>query len=161
MTTAADARHDLTIARVIKAPRQAIWRAWTDPASFERWWIPAPLRCRVVEMAVRPGGALRTEMSEDGTAFTPHMDACFLAVEPLERLVFTNALTGGWRPGREPYPTPLTAVITLGEHPEGTAYAAHVMHRDAADRDLHAEMGFHEGWGTVIAQLAAMVERPG
>ena len=31
---------DLTIARVIKAPRSVIWSAWTDPRSFEQWWIP-------------------------------------------------------------------------------------------------------------------------
>jgi len=152
---------DLTISRIIKAPRAAIWRAWTDPAAFEKWWIPAPLQCRVVEMDLAPGGAFVTEMSEDGARFTPHMNACFLAVEPLERIVFTNALVGGWRPGQEHYPTPMTAIITLREHAEGTDYAARAMHRNDADRDLHAEMGFHDGWGAVIGQLADMVERPG
>jgi len=49
----------------------------------------------------------------------------------------------------------------LREHAEGTDYAARAMHRNDADRDLHAEMGFHDGWGAVIGQLADMVERPG
>ena len=39
---------DLTISRVIKAPRPVVWSAWTDPASFEQWWIPAPAKCKVV-----------------------------------------------------------------------------------------------------------------
>lgn len=160
MTLPADPNLDLTISRIIKAPRSAIWRAWTDPASFEKWWIPAPLRCRVVDMDLRPGGAFVTEMSEDGAVFTPHLNACFLAVEALERIVFTTALVGGWRPvDRQPYPTPLTAIITLREHPEGTDYAARVLHGKPADRDRHAEMGFHDGWGAVIAQLAAMLEQ--
>lgn len=160
MTSPLSPDQDLTISRVIKAPRSAIWRAWTEPASFEQWWIPAPLKCRVVEMDLRPGGAFVTEMSEDGHPFTPHVNACFLAVDDLERIVFTNALVSGWRPGREPYPTAITAIITLRDHPQGTDYAAHVMHKDDADRKLHAEMGFYDGWGTVLAQLATLVEKP-
>jgi uncharacterized protein YndB with AHSA1/START domain len=152
------ARFDLTISRVIKAPRSAIWRAWTEPARFEQWWIPEPYRCRVEEMDLRPGGAFVTQMSEDGSAFTPHLSACFLAVEPLERIVFTNALLGGWRPSQGHYPTPMTAIVTLGDHPDGTDYAARVLHKDEADRNTHEEMGFHDGWGTVWGQLAKLVE---
>ena len=74
-----------------------------------------------------------------------------------ERLVFTDTLLGGWRPADAPF---MTAVITLRDHPEGTEYAAHVMHKSQADRDTHEEMGFYDGWGTVIAQLAALVEQP-
>ena len=55
MTRAPDPQLDLTISRIIKAPRAAIWRAWTDPRSFEQWWIPEPLQCRVIEMDLRPG----------------------------------------------------------------------------------------------------------
>jgi len=39
-----DPTRDLQISRVIKAPRRTVWRAWTDPASFEQWWVPAPAR---------------------------------------------------------------------------------------------------------------------
>jgi uncharacterized protein YndB with AHSA1/START domain len=158
MTQSAKPDLDLTISRVIKAPRSAVWNAWTDPARFEQWWIPAPLKCKVVEMDLRPGGAFVTRMSEDGSRFTPHVNACFLAVDALERLVFTNALTGGWRPAEQHYPTPMTAIITFRDHPLGTDYAAHVMHKNDADRDTHREMGFYDGWGTVAAQLARLVE---
>lgn len=159
MTRSTKPDRDLTISRVIKAPRPAIWQAWTDPASFAQWWIPAPLKCRVVEMDLRPGGAFVTEMSENGRDFTPHVSACFLAVDDLERIVFTNALVGGWRPAEGYYPTALTAIITLRDHPLGTDYVAQVMHKNDADRDTHKEMGFYEGWGTVVGQLARLVER--
>jgi uncharacterized protein YndB with AHSA1/START domain len=147
---------DLTISRIIKAPRQAIWSAWTDPRSFEQWWIPAPARCKIVEMDLVPGGAFVTEISEDGGAFAPHLSACFLAVDDRRRIVFTNALTGGWRPAEQPF---MTAIVTLADHPEGTDYAAHVMHKSKADRGMHAEMGFYDGWGAVIGQLADLVEK--
>lgn len=40
---------DLEITRVIKAPRSAVWQAWTSPDQFAQWWIPAPALCRVVK----------------------------------------------------------------------------------------------------------------
>jgi uncharacterized protein YndB with AHSA1/START domain len=147
---------DLTISRVIKAPRQAVWSAWADPASFEQWWVPAPARCRVEEMDLRPGGALVTRISENGGEFMPHMSACFLAIDELERIVFTDSLVGGWRPAERSF---MTAIITLRDHPMGTDYVAHVMHRSNADRNMHEEMGVYDGWGTVVEQLARLVER--
>ena len=155
-THAASPDLDLTISRVIKASRSAVWNAWTDPASFAQWWIPAPAQCRAVEMDLRPGGALVTQISENGGAFAPHLSGCFLALDELERIVFTNALVGGWRPAEHPF---MTAIITLRDHPLGTDYVAHVMHKNTADRSMHEEMGFHDGWGTVAEQLARLVER--
>jgi uncharacterized protein YndB with AHSA1/START domain len=147
---------DLTISRVIRAPRQAIWQAWTDPAQLAQWWIPAPARCQIQALDVRPGGAFETLYSEDGEQFGPHVSGCFLDVVEGERLVFTDTLLAGWRPAESSF---MTAVITLRDHPDGTEYAAHVMHKSQADRDNHEEMGFFDGWGTVIEQLAALVEQ--
>ena len=146
---------DLTISRIIRAPRALVWSAWTDPASFEQWWIPAPAKCRVEAMQLRAGGSFVTRISENGGDFVPHLNACFLAVDELERIVFTNCLLGGFRPAEQPF---MTAIITLQNHPQGTDYAAHVMHKNGADRDMHQEMGFYDGWGTCIAQLAAFAE---
>ncbi|CAN7209342.1 SRPBCC family protein [Rhizobium sp. LjRoot98] len=155
MTASPNPELDLTISRIIKAPRSLIWSAWTDPARFEKWWVPEPARCKVAEMELRPGGTFKTRISENGGAFQPHLDACFLAVEEGRKIVFTNALTGGWRPAEQPF---MTAVITLTDHPEGTDYHAHVMHKSNADRNMHEEAGFFDGWGTVIGQLARLVE---
>ncbi|WP_455272424.1 SRPBCC family protein [Rhizobium herbae] len=156
MTVLLNPELDLTISRVIKAPRSLIWNAWTDPRSFEQWWIPEPALCKVVAMELRPGGAFTTQMSENGGEFQPHLSACFLAVEEGEKIVFTNALLGGWRPAEQPF---MTAIITLRDHPQGTDYAAHVMHKSNADRNMHEELGFFDGWGTVIGQLAKFVEQ--
>lgn len=150
-----DPQRDLEITRIIKAPRQVIWDAWTTPEQFAQWWVPKPALCRVIEMDVTPGGAMVTEINEDGTGFAPHMQACYLDVQAGRRIVFTNALVGGWRPAEQPF---ITAVITLDDHDQGTAYRALVMHRSPQDRGMHVEAGFYDGWGTVIEQLAEMVE---
>ncbi len=156
MTRSVNPELDLTLSRIIKAPRRVVWDAWSTPASFEQWWVPAPAKCKVLEMDLRPGGGFTTHISENGGAFKPHMRGCFLAVDELERIVFTDALLGEWRPAERTF---MTAVITLQDHPNGTEYSAHVMHKSRADRDMHETMGFHDGWGTVVEQLAGLVER--
>ncbi|WP_413760485.1 SRPBCC domain-containing protein [Streptomyces sp. MMBL 11-3] len=148
---------DLGMERIIRAPRATVWSAWTDPSRLERWWVPAPARCRVDQLELRPGGAFVTRLSEDGAAFVPHLDACFLAVDELERIVFTNAIDSTWRPA-QPAPVAMTATITLLDHPDGTDYRMVVRHGDPTARDLHDKLGFADGWGTVSGQLAAFAE---
>ncbi|GAB1513314.1 SRPBCC domain-containing protein [Actinophytocola sp. KF-1] len=149
---------DLAISRLIRAPRKTVWDAWTDPASLARWWVPAPAHCRVERLEVRQGGAFVTRVSDDGTTFAPHLDACFLLVEPFERIVFTNAVDSGWRP-TNPEPVGMTAEIVLADHPDGTDYRVVVRHGDPASRKLHADLGFADGWGGVTGQLARLVEQ--
>ncbi|MER7078361.1 Uncharacterized conserved protein YndB, AHSA1/START domain [Saccharopolyspora kobensis] len=148
---------DLGLERIIRAPRATVWNAWTDPARLAQWWIPAPMRCQVDRLDVRPGGAFVTRMSEGGEEFVSHLDACFLAVDEMERIVFTNAVDSSWRPAN-PAPIAMTATITFGEHPDGTDYRIVVRHGHPESRARHEELGFADGWGTVATQLAALVE---
>lgn len=155
MTPEFNPKLDLSVDRIIKASPAAIWSAWTTPAKLEKWWLPAPLLCRVDALDTRPGGAFITRMSEPGGEFGPHVEGCFLELVENERLVFTTCLLGGWRPAEKPF---MTAVITIRPHEQGSAYTARAMHADAATRDTHDSLGFHDGWGTVTDQLARLVE---
>jgi uncharacterized protein YndB with AHSA1/START domain len=157
MNRGIDPELDLTLERIIRAPRVAVWKAWTDPAQFEQWWVPAPAVCRVERLEVRPGGAMVTQLSDDGDQFGPHLDAVILVADELERIVFTNAIDSNWRPV-SPQPIAMTAEVLLADHPDGTDYRIVVRHGDPASRARHAELGFADGWGTVTKQLAAVVE---
>lgn len=148
---------DLTLRRVIRAPRDVVWNAWTDPSTLERWWTPSPTLTRVERLEPRPGGGFVTRMSEDGDEFVPHTDGVFLLVEEQRRLVFTNAIDSSWRPAT-PAPVPMTAEITFGDHAEGTDYGVVVRHGDPAARARHEELGFFDGWGAVTEALAALAE---
>ncbi|SEP47240.1 SRPBCC domain-containing protein [Amycolatopsis saalfeldensis] len=148
---------DLGLDRIIRAPRKQVWNAWTEPANLAQWWIPAPMQCRVERLEVRPGGAFVTLMSDDGSTFVPHLDACFLVVDEYERIVFTNAITSDWRPA-SPAPVPMTAEIVLLDHPDGTDYRVTVRHGDPAARERHADLGFADGWGTTTGQLARLAQ---
>lgn len=152
-----DADRDLTLQRVIRAPRERIWQAWTSADLLQRWWTPAPAITRVDQLDVRPGGGFVTWMSEGGGAYVPHTDGIFLVVEPLHQLVFTNAVDSHWHP-TAPAPVAMTAEILLREHPEGTDYQAIVRHGDPDQRRRHEQLGFFDGWGAVTAALATVAE---
>lgn len=145
----------LTISRLIPAPPAVVWRAWSQAEHLAQWWIPKPIECQVVRLDLHPGGGFETRMRDGDGPFQPHLDACFLDIQPERRLVFTTALRAGWQPV-EPW-LALTAVITLEAVGTDTRYAAQVMHRSAEDSRKHADLGFEQGWGSVLDQLAAYV----
>lgn len=150
--TETDGRLDLVISRVIDVPRALVWKAWTEPEHLKKWWAPAPITTPECEMDVRPGGKFRTLMrGPDGAEYPGN--GCFLEVVPLERITFTDALEAGFRPAEQSF---FTAVITFEDHEGGTRYTARAMHKNDADREKHEKMGFYEGWGTNIKQLAAV-----
>jgi uncharacterized protein YndB with AHSA1/START domain len=151
--SAANASHtDLVISRLVRAPRAALWKAWSDPALLKEWWCPKPWTTEVRAFELRAGGAFYTFMRgpDGGTSDNP---GSFLEVVPQSRLVVTSLLTAGWRPAT-PW-MPFTAIFTFADEGAGTRYIATVMHPDAATRDKHEAMGFYEGWNTCIDQLDA------
>jgi uncharacterized protein YndB with AHSA1/START domain len=146
---------DLVITRLLKAPRAALWRAWTEPELLKEWWCPKPWTTEVRAFDLRPGGAFHTFMSgpDGGTSDNP---GCFLEVVPLGRIVMTSCLSAGWRPHAAWMP--MTAIITMADEAGGTRYVATVMHPDKDTRDKHAAMGFFDGWNTCITQLEAFAQ---
>ncbi len=144
---------DLEIERTIQAPAHLIWRAWTEAELLKKWWAPPPCELQKVVIEPFPGGRFDTMMKlPDGSVYDG--EGCVLAAEPETRLVFTDALSAGFRPTAKPF---FTAEILIKASGTATDYTARVMHKDAADRQRHADMGFYQGWNTCIDQLEALV----
>ena len=150
--------HELTISRFINAPPASVWTAWSTAEHLEKWWIPAPIECKVITLDLRPGGGFKTLMREGSGAFQPHVSGCFLEIVPEARLAFTTVLGAGWKP-IEPW-LAVTAIMSFEPVGKGTQYSARVLHKTESDSRKHEEMGFQEGWGTAINQLAQLVEGP-
>ena len=148
--------NDLEISRLLAAPRARIWQAWADPKLLAQWWCPRPWTTEVRAFDFRAGGDFYTFMRgpDGGESDNP---GCFLEVVPLERIVMTSLLTGGWRPA-----TPwlaMTAIISMADEGLGTRYGARVLHKDSADSDRHKNMGFFDGWNTCITQLEELAQK--
>jgi len=146
----------LVISRVLNAPREKLYRAWTTPELITQWFTPPPWKTVKAVMDVRAGGSsCITMQSPEGQEF-PN-PGIYLEVVPNERLVFTDAFTSAWAPSEKPF---MVGILTFEDAGPGkTKYTATVRHWSVADRESHEKMGFHQGWGISTDQLEALAQK--
>ena len=157
MTTTTDpiSNRELVLSRLIDAPREKLFRAWTEPALVKQWFAPLPYTTPVVELDLRPGGVSFVVMrGPDGKEFPNR--GVYLEIVKNERIVFTDAYCKAWEPSEKPF---MTVILTFAEEDGKTRYTARVLHWTVADRETHEQMGFHQGWGICADQLAALAAK--
>lgn len=151
MTPDLDPGTDLSFTRTLAVPRQLIWECWTQAEHIPHFFIPAPHKVTAVDIDLRVGGRFNTSFDVDGNVMDNN--GVYLEVVPGEKLVFTDTYTEGWKPAPEPF---MTAILLLADAPHGgTTYTAIARHRSPESRKAHEDMGFFDGWGTVVTQLEA------
>ncbi|TAJ24128.1 MAG: polyketide cyclase, partial [Reyranella sp.] len=155
MTASFPADRELVLTRLIDAPREKLYRAWTDPELLKQWFAPKPWTTPFVELDVRPGGSgLFVMRSPEGQDMPNH--GTYLEVVPNERLVSTDAFTRAWEPSAKPF---MLLIVTFEDEGGKTRYTARVRHWTVEDKEAHEKMGFHEGWGICADQLTALVAK--
>ena len=81
---------ELVITRVFDAPRERLWKAWTDPEDMKQWSAPKGFTVPVSEGELKPGGHWKAVMVKpDGTPLP--LGGVYREINPPERLVFTHA----------------------------------------------------------------------
>lgn len=84
-------KHELVITRVFDAPRELVFKVWTDPAHVAQWWGPHGFKTTIQEMDVRPGGHWRYSMrGPDGNDYP--FDGVYTDVVAPEGLVFEGTI---------------------------------------------------------------------
>lgn len=146
---------DLVLQRVIDAPPEKVFKAYTDPAILSQWFAPTPWSITDAVVEPRAGGRFNFVMhGPDGERF-PNA-GIFLEVVENRRLISTDALTPDWKPAGAPF---MVARIELEPTGDGrTKYTATASHWNAESMKQHEQMGFHEGWGQVADQLNELVK---
>lgn len=148
----AEPAHELTLSRLIAAPRAIVWRCWTEPDLIKQWYTPRPWTTPVVEVDVRAGGtSYMLFRGPEGQEFPNR--GVYLEVVPEERLVFTDAYVEAWVPSAEPF---MTAIVRFSDEDGGTRYEAFVRHWSEEAMKRHETMGFHQGWGAAADQLTGV-----
>jgi uncharacterized protein YndB with AHSA1/START domain len=86
----ASAGQTIVITRVFDAPRELVWKAWTDAEHLMRWWGPRPYTSPACKLDFRVGGKYHFCMrSPDGQDLWS--TGVYLEIVPLERIVFTDS----------------------------------------------------------------------
>ena len=146
---------ELVITRIIDAPPEAVYRAWTEPKLLKRWFAPRPWSTSRAQVDVRPGGSSLMVMRSPEGKDMP-CPGVYLEVVPNEKIVATDAFTSAWVPSQKPF---MTLILTFEPVRGKTRYTARVRHWSVADREAHEKMGFYEGWGRCTDQLAELVTK--
>ncbi len=132
-----------SITRILDAPRDLVWRAWTEEAELAQWLHPFGVSTDSVSFDVRVGGRYRYTMTNDETGEQFPTGGEYLAVEPIDRLVFT------W--GEPDAPLDQAPVITLTLIPRGerTELVFHLRGYDGKPGD-----GFiYDGWDEALTNV--------
>ena len=153
-----------TISRDFDAPRELVWKAWTNPRLLAQWWGPRDFTNPVCELDLRPGGSYRIVMrAPDGSEYP--LSGTFREIKPPERLVMTMDCSGhpdAWHdtvcPGRGSDPNPvgeMVTTVTLDLHDDKTQLTVRTLFRTAAIRDGMLKVGMTEGWSLSLDRLQA------
>lgn len=132
---------ELTVKRIIRAPRERVFDAWMDPEALKVWWGPPGVACPEAEVDLRVGGEYRlANRQPDGT--TTWISGHFERISPPDEMVYTWVVTGV--PGE-----PTLVTVTFSPHPDGTELVIfHERFALEAIRDIHLA-----GWEGCIEKL--------
>ena len=150
------ATHDLVLRRTLNAPKEKIYRCWTEPQLITQWFCPKPWSVAKVEQDLRPGGACNITMRSPEGQAVPN-PGIYLTIEPNKRLIFTDAFGPNWTPKEGP-PFMVAEVCYEDAGAGKTKYTATARHWTAEAKAQHEKMGFHQGWGICADQLEALAQ---
>ena len=81
---------DLVITRIFNAPREVVWKAWTDPEHIKRWWGPKNFTAPFIKTDFRVGGKyLYCMRSAEGKEYWS--TGVYREIDPLKRIVATDS----------------------------------------------------------------------
>ncbi len=147
-TMDATAPQELMISRVFHAPREVVFRAWTDAEQFRQWWGPKGFTNPVCDVDARPGGALLVHMRAPNGVIYP-MTAVFLDVAPPERIVFQNSALN--EKGESMFEVLQTVIF--GEEGAKTRVTVHATVLRAGPEAAQHLAGMEMGWSMTLERL--------
>jgi uncharacterized protein YndB with AHSA1/START domain len=149
---AGDAPPAVRVSRTIKASRQRVFRAWTDPELLMRWFVEPGGDMQVRELDLRTGGRYMLEGRERG--MTWRIEGRYLEVEPPSKLVYTwtwdNDPGLGDKAGRD-------TLVTVEFLEHGAETELVVTHERLATERARADHG--AGWIGCLERFGSLVEK--
>jgi uncharacterized protein YndB with AHSA1/START domain len=144
-------RVEVTETRTLPAPRDLVFRLWTEPKHLARWWGPHHFTNPRCEFDARPGGAIHIDMrAPDGTVYP--MTGSVREVSAPDRLVFVSvALDADGAPLLESVTT-----VTFEDAPGGTKLTVQASGAGATDLGWQMVQGMEPGWRQSLERLAGL-----
>jgi len=161
---------DFVISRVLDAPRELVWKCFTDPEHMKQWWGPKGAIVTVSKMDLRSGGTYHYRMeTADGTEIWGKM--VYREISPRDRIVFINSFSdeaGGTtrHPMAPTWPLEMLSIFTFEDQPGGkTKFTVSWSPHNATDEERKTFDAGHDsmrqGWGGTLDKLKDYVKKAG
>jgi uncharacterized protein YndB with AHSA1/START domain len=161
--TDAQSEREIVIIRIFNAPRNLVFKVWTEAQHITQWWGPKGFTTTVKEMDFRPGGNWHYVMhGPDGTEYPAK--GSFREIVQLEKIVTTDEFEEGFdQVVKADLPSGPMVVTSLFEDlGNKTRLTLRILHSTAEDRHKHEKMGVIGGWNSSFdcleEHLAKLVE---
>jgi uncharacterized protein YndB with AHSA1/START domain len=162
------ASRDFVIARVFDAPRDLVWKCFTEPERLKQWWGPKGFTVVAAHLDLRVGGIYHYGMkTPDGATMWGKF--VYREIAPPQRLVFVNSFSdenGGItrHPGSATWPLQLLSTFTFEALPGGkTKFTVTWRTLDATAEEQNTFDTMHDsmqqGWSGTMDQLDAYMAR--
>ena len=136
----------IRMSRTIRAGRQAVWDAWTQPEHMKKWACPAPDGVKSIDADLRVGGSFRLVMEVPDGRFTAF--GTYREVDEPNRLVYT------WDWEEEDHRMGVATVVTVDFIEKDDATEVVLTH--AGFPALEAKQGHEEGWGACLGNFEGL-----
>ncbi|PJZ49978.1 SRPBCC family protein [Leptospira saintgironsiae] len=144
---------EMILTRTLNAPRDLVWKAWTDPNMVSQWWGPHGFTAPLCQLDLRPGGEILIHMKDPDGGINP-MNGTYKEIVALEKIVFSSYIAfemDGKKPAAEIQITILFA--DKGSQTELQVRALPIK----VDPELYpAVEGMEEGWTQTLDKLTAI-----
>ena len=152
------ARQEVTLTRILGAPRSLVFKTWTDVKHVARWWGPRGFTNPVCEWDARPGGLIRIDMLGPNGTIYPMKGVFHEIVEP-ERLVFTSTAL------EDEHGKPLFEILNTVAFEDFNGITKLTLHARLVTGDFKltpqvaaALAGMEQGWSESLYRLADELE---
>lgn len=156
MTAASRSETNLTITREFEAPRDLVWKAWTEKEHIANWFGPEGFTARVNENELRTGGRFDYVMIGPGGTEYPGI-SIYKEVSPQDRLVATDDFGDEFNGGNADLPGPMLVTTTFEDLGTKTKVTISIEHASASDKKKHEDMGVVAGWGSTLDKFERYV----
>lgn len=151
-------KEELELTRIFDAPRELVFRVWTDPRFVALWWGLEGTSIPRCEMDVRPGGAWHIDMRTAGGTVYPNGGE-FLEVVENERLVYSDIADPQSPAWKGAPPGDRVNIVKFEDAGKGTRVTLRVQFQSSDDYDFFVGTGFPGGLAEGLDRLARLVRQ--
>jgi uncharacterized protein YndB with AHSA1/START domain len=151
MATPQAVQEELKVSRTIRASRQRVFRAWTEPELMMRWFVEGDGEMRICRIDLRKGGRYEFEGTSKGRPWSVRGE--YLEVRPPERLVYTWTWSVDPAKGESTGEDTVVTIDFIDRGKETDVVLTHARFATAKAREEHAK-----GWMGCLDRLSKLAE---